>query len=105
MARRTPELAPPLRNFALHQRKDVWREDARFGAKQAHIHGGSSIELGFKPGTLYLRSRDLTIRPPRPPKSFREHSYKQSSLLTFDFFLFLNKRGKDILSPFFPDCV
>ncbi|GBN64255.1 hypothetical protein AVEN_68634-1 [Araneus ventricosus] len=32
------------------------------------IHGGSSLESGFEPGTLLLQSRDLTTRPPRPQK-------------------------------------
>ncbi|GBN84389.1 hypothetical protein AVEN_68258-1 [Araneus ventricosus] len=30
------------------------------------IHGGSSVESGFEPGTLRPQSRDLTTRPPRP---------------------------------------
>ncbi|GBN08304.1 hypothetical protein AVEN_90466-1 [Araneus ventricosus] len=30
------------------------------------IHGGSSVESGFEPGTLRLQSRDLTTRPPWP---------------------------------------
>ncbi|GBO42967.1 hypothetical protein AVEN_131026-1, partial [Araneus ventricosus] len=35
-----------------------------FNMQEAHIHSGSSVELGFGRGTL--RSRDLTIRPPQP---------------------------------------
>ncbi|GBN72266.1 hypothetical protein AVEN_161408-1 [Araneus ventricosus] len=29
------------------------------------MHGGSSVESGFEPGTLWPRSRDLTTWPPR----------------------------------------
>ncbi|GBN85792.1 hypothetical protein AVEN_95172-1 [Araneus ventricosus] len=34
------------------------------------IHGGSSVESGLEPGTLWPQSRDLTTRPPRPPGLF-----------------------------------
>ncbi|GBM77606.1 hypothetical protein AVEN_165632-1 [Araneus ventricosus] len=30
------------------------------------IHGGSSVESGFEPGTLQPQSRNLTTRPPQP---------------------------------------
>ncbi|GBN78802.1 hypothetical protein AVEN_227582-1 [Araneus ventricosus] len=33
------------------------------------MHGGSSVESGFEPGTLWPRSRDLTTWPPRPRPS------------------------------------
>ncbi|GBM03139.1 hypothetical protein AVEN_200828-2-1, partial [Araneus ventricosus] len=32
-----------------------------------HIHGGSSIESGFEPGTIRPRSRNLITRQPRSP--------------------------------------
>ncbi|GBN72420.1 hypothetical protein AVEN_69151-1 [Araneus ventricosus] len=35
--------------------------------QQAPLHGGSLVEWGFKPGTLWSQIRDLTTKPPRPP--------------------------------------
>ncbi|GBO25826.1 hypothetical protein AVEN_256756-1, partial [Araneus ventricosus] len=35
----------------------------RLNVLQANKHGGSSVESGFEPGNLSLRSRDLTTRP------------------------------------------
>ncbi|GBM37481.1 hypothetical protein AVEN_263153-1 [Araneus ventricosus] len=35
-----------------------------FNGNQAYKNGGSSLESGFEPGALQLRSRDLTTRPP-----------------------------------------
>ncbi|GBM98311.1 hypothetical protein AVEN_62346-1 [Araneus ventricosus] len=50
--RTTPEPAPLLRTTPA-------------GGRSGPIHGGSSVESGFEPETLLLRSRDLT-RLPRP---------------------------------------
>ncbi|GBM15926.1 hypothetical protein AVEN_270596-1 [Araneus ventricosus] len=48
-----------------------WRSLAKFGScankpQNNQPTGGSSVELGFEPGTLRLKRRDLTTRPPRP---------------------------------------
>ncbi|GBM91172.1 hypothetical protein AVEN_192301-1 [Araneus ventricosus] len=37
------------------------------GFYATRLHGGSSVESGFEPGTLRHRRRDLTTRPPLPP--------------------------------------
>ncbi|GBN04576.1 hypothetical protein AVEN_134600-1 [Araneus ventricosus] len=48
--------------FAPHQQEDV---DL---ACNSPIHDGSSVESGFEFGTLRPQSRDLTTKPPWPPK-------------------------------------
>ncbi|GBM89774.1 hypothetical protein AVEN_196283-1 [Araneus ventricosus] len=66
------------------------RSICRSGSKNEHgieaaycfrpIHGGSSVESGFEPGTLRPQSRDLTTRPPRPYndwKSALESGFKR----------------------------
>ncbi|GBM15543.1 hypothetical protein AVEN_8925-1 [Araneus ventricosus] len=35
-------------------------------ARQGPIHGRSSVESGFEPGTIRPHSQDLTTRPPQP---------------------------------------
>ncbi|GBN48200.1 hypothetical protein AVEN_156177-1 [Araneus ventricosus] len=65
MTRTTPELAPPLQASTPHQREGVWPLRMIWRAA-GPIHGGSSGESGFEPGTLRPQSRDLTTRPPRP---------------------------------------
>ncbi|GBL72237.1 hypothetical protein AVEN_115206-1 [Araneus ventricosus] len=65
MTRTTPELAPPLQTSTPHRREDVWPLRMNWRAT-GPIHGGSSVESGFEPGTLRPQSRDLTTRPPRP---------------------------------------
>ncbi|GBN56744.1 hypothetical protein AVEN_273580-1 [Araneus ventricosus] len=62
MTRTTHELAPPPPKFRTTPTKGCLTHDVRFNAHQAHKHGGSSVESGFEPGALRLRSRDLTIR-------------------------------------------
>ncbi|GBM84263.1 hypothetical protein AVEN_102013-1 [Araneus ventricosus] len=47
--------------FRMKGRMERSRID-RVKVEQVHIHGGSSMESGFEPGTLRLRSRDFTIR-------------------------------------------
>ncbi|GBM51145.1 hypothetical protein AVEN_215008-1, partial [Araneus ventricosus] len=54
----TPEPAPPFQASAQHQREGVWPLR-------------SAVELGFEPGTLLCRSRDLTTRPPQTPERQR----------------------------------
>ncbi|GBN59279.1 hypothetical protein AVEN_201957-1, partial [Araneus ventricosus] len=36
------------------------------------IHSGPSLESGFEPETIQPQSRDLTTRPPRPRKKFKQ---------------------------------
>ncbi|GBM56802.1 hypothetical protein AVEN_136565-1 [Araneus ventricosus] len=59
------QMAPPSPNF--HTTPSVGRSThyVRFIAHHAHKHGRSLVELGIKPGTIRLRSRDLITRPPR----------------------------------------
>ncbi|GBO26479.1 hypothetical protein AVEN_270029-1 [Araneus ventricosus] len=68
-----PELASPSPSFhvgrasvsifAPHQREGVWPLPMIWRAA-GPIHGGSSVESGFEPGTLRSQSRYLTTRPP-----------------------------------------
>ncbi|GBN80315.1 hypothetical protein AVEN_14397-1 [Araneus ventricosus] len=65
MMRTTPELAPPLQASGPRQWEGVW--PLRVIQRAAGpIHGGSSLESGFKPGALRSRSRNLTTRPVQP---------------------------------------
>ncbi|GBM46955.1 hypothetical protein AVEN_219600-1, partial [Araneus ventricosus] len=41
-------------------------------SKTVPIHGGSSVESGFKPGTFRPQNRDLTTRPPRPTRALEQ---------------------------------
>ncbi|GBN43585.1 hypothetical protein AVEN_217526-1 [Araneus ventricosus] len=52
MMKTLPQLTPPLKISASHQQEDVCNN-----VKQDHIHGRTSMESGFEPGTL---------RPPKP---------------------------------------
>ncbi|GBM59034.1 hypothetical protein AVEN_104706-1, partial [Araneus ventricosus] len=63
MTRTTPELAPLSRSF--HSTPPFGPLCMGYQAA-GPIHGGSSVESGFEPGTLRLQSRDLTTRPPPP---------------------------------------
>ncbi|GBM04609.1 hypothetical protein AVEN_242847-1 [Araneus ventricosus] len=71
MTRTTPELTPPLQTYMPHQRESVWLLRMIWSAA-GPIHGGSSVESGFEPGTFQPQSRDLTTRPPRPLKYSNE---------------------------------
>ncbi|GBN34770.1 hypothetical protein AVEN_209528-1 [Araneus ventricosus] len=71
MTRTTPELAPHLQTSTPHQGEDVWPLRMIWRAT-GPIHGGSSMESGFEPGTLWPKSRDLTTRPLRPSKLYTE---------------------------------
>ncbi|GBM28601.1 hypothetical protein AVEN_72175-1 [Araneus ventricosus] len=75
MTRRTPELAPPLQASTPHQREGVWPLRMIWRAA-GPIHGGSSVKLGFEPGTLRPQSRGLTTRPPRPMLARKEQKLK-----------------------------
>ncbi|GBM04806.1 hypothetical protein AVEN_20237-1 [Araneus ventricosus] len=65
MARTTSELEPLLQTSMPHQREGVWPLRMIYGATGS-IHGGSSVESSFEPGTLRPQSRDLTTRLQRP---------------------------------------
>ncbi|GBN07641.1 hypothetical protein AVEN_228397-1 [Araneus ventricosus] len=70
MTRTTPELATPSPNC--HATLTGGRLATTYDlACNSPIHGGSSVESGFESGTLWLQSRDLTTRPPRPPRNNR----------------------------------
>ncbi|GBO11779.1 hypothetical protein AVEN_20733-1 [Araneus ventricosus] len=46
------------------------------------IHGGPTLESGFEPGIARLKSRDLTTRPSRPRKKFKQQdeiSYEKAN--------------------------
>ncbi|GBL95547.1 hypothetical protein AVEN_54145-1 [Araneus ventricosus] len=63
-----PELAPPPHTTSAEGRLASY---VQFNVQQAHIQGGSSVDLGFEPGNLQPRSRDLTTRPPRPIPAYK----------------------------------
>ncbi|GBL95804.1 hypothetical protein AVEN_197138-1 [Araneus ventricosus] len=65
MTRTTPELVPPLKASAQHQREGVWTLSMGWRAA-GPIRGGSSVELGFEPATLRSRGRGLATRPLKP---------------------------------------
>ncbi|GBM03177.1 hypothetical protein AVEN_70596-1 [Araneus ventricosus] len=58
MTRATPDLEP-LSKLPHHT-----------SGRTCFIHGGSSVESGFESGTLWPRSRSLTLRPPRLHDNF-----------------------------------
>ncbi|GBM50046.1 hypothetical protein AVEN_172927-1 [Araneus ventricosus] len=65
MTKTTAELAPPSPNF--HATPTGGRLATTYDLECSRpIHGGSSVESGFEPGTLRPQSRDLTSRPPQP---------------------------------------
>ncbi|GBL76992.1 hypothetical protein AVEN_12653-1 [Araneus ventricosus] len=64
MSRTIPELALPFLNFLTIPAGGRLTR-VRFRVNQTHIHGGSSVESGFEPGALRLRSQDVTIKQPR----------------------------------------
>ncbi|GBO30006.1 hypothetical protein AVEN_161647-1 [Araneus ventricosus] len=68
MTRTTPELAPPLSKL---RTTPTGGRLATTYDLTARIHGGSSVESGFEPGTLRPLSRDFTTRPPRHPSNGR----------------------------------
>ncbi|GBN64492.1 hypothetical protein AVEN_218258-1 [Araneus ventricosus] len=58
--------------FTPHQREDVLPpvgDMIMTTYDYGPIHGGSSVESGFEPGTLRSQSRDLTTRQSRPGDS------------------------------------
>ncbi|GBM46416.1 hypothetical protein AVEN_161004-1 [Araneus ventricosus] len=59
MTRTTPELSPPSRSFRTTPTGGRLTHYVKFNEQQANKHGGSSVESGFKPGTL---RRDLLPR-------------------------------------------
>ncbi|GBN15628.1 hypothetical protein AVEN_51242-1 [Araneus ventricosus] len=50
-----------------------------FCSLEAHIHGGSSVESDFEPGTLRPQSRDLVTKPPQPPAVVNRCTKKTNS--------------------------
>ncbi|GBN64098.1 hypothetical protein AVEN_253669-1 [Araneus ventricosus] len=60
MRRMTPGLAPPLSLLPRHTS----------GRAAGLIYCGSSVESGCEPGTRRPQNRDLTTRPPRPPRKW-----------------------------------
>ncbi|GBM14214.1 hypothetical protein AVEN_167301-1 [Araneus ventricosus] len=80
MTRTTPELTPPpsFRTTPMVERlppRMVW------GATGL-IHDGSSVESGFEPGIRGPQSRDLTTKPPRPPRLKEKKTIDKVSLLS-----------------------
>ncbi|GBO18180.1 hypothetical protein AVEN_271760-1 [Araneus ventricosus] len=67
MTRTTPELAPLLQISAPHYQDDVWPPTYDLTCNRPTYNGGSSVESGFKPGTLRPRSRDLRRGRETPP--------------------------------------
>ncbi|GBM71923.1 hypothetical protein AVEN_102951-1 [Araneus ventricosus] len=65
MTRTTAGLAPPFPSSRIAPAGECLAT-AYDSACNRPKHDGSSVESGFQPGTLRLRSRDLTTRPPRP---------------------------------------
>ncbi|GBM62644.1 hypothetical protein AVEN_103633-1 [Araneus ventricosus] len=65
MTRTTPELAPPSA-YPRTTPTGLRLSHVRFKVHQAHKHGRPSVEPDFEHGALQFRSRDLTIKPPRP---------------------------------------
>ncbi|GBN30685.1 hypothetical protein AVEN_116732-1 [Araneus ventricosus] len=66
MTRTTPEQARPSPNFLTTPAK-IRLDHVRFNVHQAHKHDRSTVESGFGPGVLRLRSRYFaTTRPPCP---------------------------------------
>ncbi|GBO11591.1 hypothetical protein AVEN_250802-1 [Araneus ventricosus] len=91
ITRTTPELALPLQNSVPHQKHprpslctlrptggsvDEGTTPARGRlspyVSTGPIHDRSSVESGIQLGTLQLRGRQLTFRPPRPHFPFEE---------------------------------
>ncbi|GBL99928.1 hypothetical protein AVEN_19423-1 [Araneus ventricosus] len=75
MTRTTPELAPPLQASTPHQREGVWPRAygwACIGPNTQPIFNG----IVFEPGTLWLRGRHLTTRPPRLPETLGIQGFK-----------------------------
>ncbi|GBM22057.1 hypothetical protein AVEN_137367-1 [Araneus ventricosus] len=69
MTRTAPKLAPPLQTSMPRQREDVWPLRMIWRAA-GPIHGRSSVESGFEPGTFQPQSHfTVTTRPPRPYNS------------------------------------
>ncbi|GBN54659.1 hypothetical protein AVEN_243040-1 [Araneus ventricosus] len=56
------ELASLSSNFRIATAGGCLAHDIRTSEHQARIHGGFSVESGFKLGAFWPRSRDLTIR-------------------------------------------
>ncbi|GFW01865.1 hypothetical protein TNCV_3028361 [Trichonephila clavipes] len=66
----TPELAPPLPTTTPHQRKAF--ELSNDYTRIASLHGGSSVVQGLNSRHARHESVSLTIRLPRPRKSFKD---------------------------------
>ncbi|GBM31699.1 hypothetical protein AVEN_45625-1 [Araneus ventricosus] len=54
------DLAPPSPSFHTTSAGGRLIHEVGLSVQQDHMHGGSSGESGFEPGTLQPRSRDLT---------------------------------------------
>ncbi|GBN91420.1 hypothetical protein AVEN_152106-1 [Araneus ventricosus] len=62
------ELASPSLNFRKTTKGGPLVPNIGFSTSFSYsIHGGFSVESGFEPGSLRLRSRDLITRTPRFP--------------------------------------
>ncbi|GBM37352.1 hypothetical protein AVEN_198257-1 [Araneus ventricosus] len=59
----TPEPALSSPNFHTTPAERGSAHENRFNVYQTHTEGGSSVESGFKPRTLWPQSRNLPIRP------------------------------------------
>ncbi|GBM60456.1 hypothetical protein AVEN_117969-1 [Araneus ventricosus] len=79
MKRTTPELAPP-RQISRHISGRAFRHLRLIRRATDPMHGGSSVESGFEPGTFRLRNRDLTTRSLRPHNNLRSFQQFCSSL-------------------------
>ncbi|GBM82288.1 hypothetical protein AVEN_214686-1 [Araneus ventricosus] len=69
----------PSPNFRTTPTGGRLTHDARFNMHQAHIHSGSSVELGFEPGMVRPRYPDFTTRPPPPSIAKLFSSRKQKT--------------------------
>ncbi|GBM14221.1 hypothetical protein AVEN_167306-1 [Araneus ventricosus] len=63
---RAPEAAHTSPKFHTTPLRGHWAHDAGINVHQIHLHGKSSAESDCEPGTLRLRSRNPTTRPPLP---------------------------------------
>ncbi|GBL79271.1 hypothetical protein AVEN_92488-1 [Araneus ventricosus] len=72
MTRTTTEQAPASQASA--QAGEQLAPCVWFSVQQAHIHGGSSEELGLEPGTLRPRRLELTSRQTAAPALFMNHT-------------------------------
>ncbi|GBN79610.1 hypothetical protein AVEN_86687-1 [Araneus ventricosus] len=79
MTRTTHELVPSSPSF----RTTLAGGRIQLVVQQAETHSGYSVEAGFEPGALRLRSRDLTTRSPWRPNKVRSSTVNPKSRVKY----------------------